>query len=342
MTDQAMNALVATGLGTIAAIILLVPTAAYQYRLDGKLQPRDLAILLSGAIYGLALWTYTLLPMPADHHFRCKRAVLDPMHSLRGLTGGGVGLVHNAAFLQIALNVLLFVPMGYYVRQILGRGVVVATGLGFATSLLIEMTQKTGVWHLYHCAYRQFDVDDLVVNTLGALFGSLLAALFVRRRRGPIVLPTRITLGRRLVGLLSDVLFVVLVGGGTAVAYNAWFVYGPGGHPDPDVRQTLQVAVPGAVELAIVLLAGRTVGEWVISVRTVLVGPLPLPTARSVKLAMGIGPAIALLGVDTDLSAFALVGWLILTAVAVVPTKQHRGLSHVASGLELAIAKPGD
>ncbi len=91
---------------------------------------------------------------------------------------GAVALLRDPAFLQVALNVLLFVPLGVLVRLILKRGVVVATALGLAVSLLIETTQLTGVWHLYDCAYRLFDVDDLVVNTLGALVGSrLLGAL---------------------------------------------------------------------------------------------------------------------------------------------------------------------
>lgn len=339
-----MNALLATGLGTVAAIVLLVPTAAYQYRLDGKLQPRDLAILLSGAIYGLALWTYTLLPMPVDHHFRCKRPVLDPMTSLRGIGHGqgAAGLVHNPVFLQIALNVLLFVPMGYYVRQILGRGVVVATTLGFATSLLVEMTQETGVWHLYHCAYRQFDVDDLIVNTLGALLGSLLAALFVRRRTGPIVLPTRITLGRRLVGMLSDALFVVLTAGAVAVAYNAWFLYGPGsGRPEPHTRHLLQWSVPAAVEVLLVLGAGRTFGEWVISVRTVARGAAHAVLGRVLKLVAGIGPFLALLALTQGWALWALAGWCAVTVAAAVPTKEHRGLAQVVAGLRLEIAGSG-
>ncbi len=70
-------------------MLLFVPTAAYQYRLDGCLAPRDLVVLLSGAIYGLALWTYTLLPMPATDDYRCKGRNLDPLDSLRAIGGGG-------------------------------------------------------------------------------------------------------------------------------------------------------------------------------------------------------------------------------------------------------------
>jgi glycopeptide antibiotics resistance protein len=209
--DQATNALVAIVLGTILAVLLLIPTAAVQYRLDGRLGPLDLTILVTSAIYALAMWTYTLLPMPVDGTFPCKGSQLRVLGSL-GLIhvpdrGGPLALLREPAFLQIVLNVLLFVPLGYFIRVILHRGVVVATTAGLALSLLIELTQKTGVWHLYSCAYRLFDVDDLIVNTLGATVGSLLSILVVRLRRPDVVLPTTISFGRRLVGFACDLLF---------------------------------------------------------------------------------------------------------------------------------------
>ena len=145
MSDQATNALLAIGLGTLVAIVLLVPVAAYQYRLDGRLQASDLAILLSGAVYGLALWTYTLLPVPPAGEYDCKGRQLDPLGSLGAVDlAGPATLLRDPAFLQVALNVLLFVPLGYYVRQILGRGVVVATLLGLGISLLPPLTVRRG------------------------------------------------------------------------------------------------------------------------------------------------------------------------------------------------------
>ena len=229
MGDQATNALIAIVLGTVLAVLLLIPTAAVQYRLDGRLGPLDLTILVTSAVYALAIWTYTLLPMPEDHTFRCKGSQLRVLGSL-GLIhvpqdGGPLALLREPAFMQIVLNVLLFVPLGYFLRVILHRGVVVATIAGFGLSLLIELTQKTGVWNLYSCAYRLFDVDDLIVNTLGATVGSLLSILVVRRRAGKVVLPTTISFGRRLVGFACDVLFIALTGAAAALAYRGIEIY---------------------------------------------------------------------------------------------------------------------
>lgn len=345
MSDQATNAVIAIALGSALAVLLFVPTAAVRYRLRGSLGPGDLATLVAAAVYGLALWTYTLLPMPEPGTYLCQSTNLEPLGSARGLwsgeAGGGLaGLLRDPVFLQLALNVLLFVPLGFFLRRILRRGFVVAGLVGLGVSLAIETTQLTGVWALYDCPYRVFDVDDLLVNSLGAVAGSLLSALVVARRSPTAPMPTVITTGRRLVGMVSDLLFVVLFGGLVALAYRAAAVYGPLSL-DLGVQTVLQVAAPYAVQVAAVLGAGRTVGEWAISVRAVprrsrLASWEPL--SRVVKLLTGITPPVVLLLLG---GTWALVGvplFLAVTVLAAVVTPQHRGLSHTLARLDLRIA----
>jgi hypothetical protein len=76
--------------------------------------------------------------------------------------------------LPAGLNFLVCLPIGAllfpYVRRV--RAVV---GAGFALSLAVELTQLTGTWGFYPCAYRKFDMDDLVLNTLGVALGFALA-----------------------------------------------------------------------------------------------------------------------------------------------------------------------
>jgi glycopeptide antibiotics resistance protein len=351
--DQATNALVAIVLGSVLAVLLLIPTAAVQYRLDGRLGPLDLTILVTSAIYALAMWTYTLLPMPVDGTFQCKGSQLRVLGSL-GLIhvpdrGGPLALLREPAFLQIVLNVLLFVPLGYFIRVILHRGVVVATVVGFGLSLLIELTQKTGDWHLYSCAYRLFDVDDLIVNTLGATVGSLLSILVVRRRRADVVLPTTISFGRRLVGFACDLLFVALTGAAAALAYRGWELYVRDVRPedlDRDVQAALQWGIPFAVEAVLVLGFGRTVGEWVVSLHTVPRRRRLLLPGRLVKLAVGVGPLFVLAPLyDQVVAPVAiplLVGYGVLTVAFAWRTKDHRGLSHTLGHLDLRIGDDSD
>ncbi len=354
MSYQTLNALIATVLGSAVAVVLLIPVAAVEYRRDGRLGPRDLLVLLASAVYGLALWTYTLLPLPTAGDYTCVGRQTVPLATIRDIDWGGLGsragvsaLVHDPAFLQVALNVLLFVPLGYFVRRIARRGVVVATVVGLAVSLLIETTQGTGVWHLYDCPYRLFDVDDLMINTLGATLGSLVAAIFVRRRRPEVVWPTTITYGRRLVGMVCDGLFVLLVGSALAVAYRAVQIYVldvPYDDLPTTPQRLLQWGVPALIEAGCVLLAGRTVGEWVVSVRTVARRRTPVLVARLVKLATGVGPLLVLLSVPGSWTAPVLFLVVLVTVVGAIPGRErgHPGLANAVAGLELEIVRPGD
>jgi glycopeptide antibiotics resistance protein len=344
--DQALNGVIATGAGILLAVLLLGPTAAVQYRRDGRLGAGDLLTLVGAAVYGLALWTYTLLPFPVDDTFVCRRRQLEVFGSFRPVVDRGmvapVTLLREAAFQQLALNVLLFVPLGFFVRLVIHRGVVVTTLLGLALSLAIETTQLTGVWGLYHCAYRVFDVDDLLVNTTGALVGGLLAWLFLHRhRRVPETLPTEITLGRRWVGFASDAIFVAATGTGAAIAWRAWghYVLGePYRHVDRHAQSALQLLVPLVLEAVVVLGAGRSVGEWAISVRAVATRRTPTALARVVKLVLGVGGFTVLLMVRQPWSG-PLLGVLVLaTLVASWRSRDHRGLSHWASRMDLEIS----
>ena len=349
MSDQVLNGLLATALGSIAAVVLLVPVAAVKYRRDGRLGPRDLLTLLAVAVYGLALWTYTLLPLPAAGDYTCVGRQLTPFDTIGAIAWEDVGtraglsaLVRDPAFLQVALNVLLFVPLGYFVRRVLRRGFVVATLLGFGVSLLIETTQTTGVWHLFRCAYRLFDVDDLILNTSGATIGALVAAVFLRRTRPEVVWPTSITLGRRLMGMVCDVLFVVLTGAALAIAYRAVELYVLDvAYPDlrSGPQRALQWGVPAAIETLAVLLGGRTVGEWVVSVRAVA-RRRPVLGARTVKLLTGIGPCLVLMAIPQVWSGPALLLFAMVTVAAALGGREHRGLAHTLSGMDLEIVRP--
>ena len=52
------------------------------------------------------------------------------------------------------------------------RNVIVLT---FLLSLTIELAQLTGLFFIYPGSYRLFDVDDLMLNTLGGFTGTVLA-----------------------------------------------------------------------------------------------------------------------------------------------------------------------
>lgn len=343
MPDVTLNAAVAILLGSVAAVVLLIPTAAVQYRRDGKLGPGDLAVLLAAAVYGLSLWTYTLLPLPEPGTYYCAVPQTELFATLRGVPRQLTrATLHDPAFLQASLNVLLFVPFGFFVRAVLRRGFIVATVLGFGVSFLIEATQRTGIWGIYECAYRLFDVDDLMVNTAGAFIGSVLSWFVIRKRGAPVHLPTTISAGRRVMGMASDALFVVLLGGALGVGWRVLL------STTRDLTRlevteistvVPQWVIPVAIQAILVLATGRTVGEWVISVRTV---PRPggpgLLIGRTIKFVTGVGLFSLLLAVDLPARGFLLLAFVVISLIAVVATEHRRGLTHLLGGLDLEIA----
>ena len=143
------------------------------------------AALVCYACLGLSV---VLLPLPGPNTRHLAQTVqLVPFQWIadvrRELHGGSLIDAFTApAFEQMALNVLLFVPLGIFARLLWRRGFVGAVVLGFACSLLIEVTQLTANWGTAPFQYRIFDVDDLMTNTTGAALGWIAGALFVALR----------------------------------------------------------------------------------------------------------------------------------------------------------------
>lgn len=88
----------------------------------------------------------------------------------------------NRVIAASAMNFLLCVGIGLA----LGRHTAslrMAALYGGCMTLAVELTQLTGSWGLYPCAYRQFNVDDLILNASGVIFGTSVVALWHARRR---------------------------------------------------------------------------------------------------------------------------------------------------------------
>src|SRR5699024_9069950 len=82
-------------------------------------------------------------------------------------------------FLTAFLNVLILLPLGVYMRYFFKKTMTIPRTVlvGFLVSLFFEITQITGLYGIYTCPYRLFDVNDLLLNTTGAVFGFILAPL---------------------------------------------------------------------------------------------------------------------------------------------------------------------
>ncbi|TFH57263.1 VanZ family protein [Glutamicibacter arilaitensis] len=199
-----------------AGIFLL----AVQYRRHGRLSWRRTITTSMAAVYGFGLFSYTMLPLPETRDAYCRPGVaipqlvpgrfLDDFKATiveRGLTG----FATSFTLWQVLFNIILFMPLGILAVRWLRSNIFTGLVLGFAASLAIELTQYTGIWGLYTCAYRVADVDDLIVNTTGALMGAIIAYLPIFKfLSGPVeadaaTVPARaVTRSRRILANIFD------------------------------------------------------------------------------------------------------------------------------------------
>lgn len=262
----------------LVAGLLAVPFLVLQYRRRGRIEPRAVWVAASFTLFLVCAWALVLLPFPNDIAKYCAtnaaKIQLVPFHwvteTIREASREGTGLgslLTNGPLVIRIFNVLLLLPLGVFLRRWWGKGWV-ATGLiAFALSLAFELTQITGIWGLYDCSYRTFDVDDLIANTLGALLGWWAAPAFrMVPERGDVpevAHPARPTLPRRFLATLVDYVLALVAGGVLALLAGALGLVLDGAQVG---RASL---VSGLVVITVLVpaLTGATPGQWFVLLR---------------------------------------------------------------------------
>ncbi len=256
----------------LLALLVLLPVAVVSYRRRGRAGGWATVAFYGFLFYLLAALMQTVIPLPADPDAYCAEQTyastpqLRPFYFVdvvttraRGDWSPG-GMLHNPALWSTALNAVLLAPLAFFLRYLSGTRFLTATVLGFGTSLFFELTQLTGLWFIYPCAYRLFSVDDLILNTAGVVVGWLVAGPLIRllpdldaerdRRR----YATRVTVSRRVLALLTD-----LVGFGVLMVLVLGLVKlfgGPGGGRGPIV-----LVLAAGYFLLVPVLTGSTLGK---------------------------------------------------------------------------------
>lgn len=363
-SDRLLPALPALFGGTMLAALLFVPFVLRSYRQRGEVGLRPALLAFGFLIYGFALVAYTLLPVPHVDDMWCaanaatSHPQLDPLRLLDDIareqrTPGLRGLPVNPAVQQVLFNVALFVPLGAYVRHYFRRGVVTAVLAGAAVSLLIEVTQFTGNWFLFPCPYRLFDVDDLLANSLGAAVGVMFAPLLhlIGGPQGTLApdVARPLTAGRRVLGMLVDLVAVFLLGGVLATALDLVFQYGF------DVRvadqpwggllnSALKPWLPAVLLLVLPSLRadGVTLGQHAVRLRrTRADGTRPGLRMVPALLFGGFGYCL-LIGLAPFVPAAGGLANLMLPLCLVLALpRSHRGLSGLVSGLTFTDSRGG-
>ena len=169
----------ALALWPFVSMLLTVPVLALLYHRDNRIRLSSAIVAYGTVLYLLGLLCFTLYPMPADAAAYCAAHHLTPqINPLQFI--GDIRTDGLTAVLQIAFNIVFFLPLGFIMGRIWRWPLPVTAVLSFATSLFLETMQLTGLMGVFPCAYRLFDVDDLLWNTTGALIGFALAMFSLR------------------------------------------------------------------------------------------------------------------------------------------------------------------
>lgn len=87
--------------------------------------------------------------------------------------------IKESYFYVPLFNILLTIPFGMFLRYFKKASFKKVLLYSFFLSLFFELTQLSGLYFLYPRGYRLFDVDDLILNTIGGGIGYFICKPFL-------------------------------------------------------------------------------------------------------------------------------------------------------------------
>lgn len=181
----------------IIALLFTIPFILHQYHKYGSINKFRVFIIYSFILYMITVYFLVILPLPKISEVVLKNDMIklipfgfindflketsfvwsDPSTYIKALLEPG--------FYTVIFNILMTIPFGMYLRYYFQCSLSSTIIFTFFLSLFFEITQLTGLYFIYPYPYRVFDVDDLIMNTLGGLCGYYIMGIFSK------ILPTR-------------------------------------------------------------------------------------------------------------------------------------------------------
>lgn len=176
------------------AFLITLPFMLFQYRRHGYINKLRTFILYSFLLYIIVSYYLVVLPLPKERdilsiqkeetiHYNLKpftfledikkEATVDKADITTYKT-----ILMDRGFLQVMFNVILFIPLGIYIRYYFRLSLKKTMLVSFFLSFFFEITQLTGLYGYYNAPYRLFDVDDLFLNVLGGIIGYTITPMF--------------------------------------------------------------------------------------------------------------------------------------------------------------------
>lgn len=175
------------------AMLITIPYIISQYRKYGSIHSLRTVIVYSFVLYLLTAYFMVILPLPSIESVKnltTQTMQLIPFSFIADIikTTPFVfndvstylkSLAYSSVYVVI-YNIILTIPFGMYLRYYFKKDLKTTIFYSFLLSLFFELTQLSGLYFIYPRGYRLFDVDDLILNTLGGSLGYFLSSILFK------------------------------------------------------------------------------------------------------------------------------------------------------------------
>ena len=221
--------LTAGALFPLLAFLITIPYLIYEYRKYGSVLLIKTILIYSFILYLLISYFLVILPLPPRsivshytsptmqlHLGRFLEDIFVTTHVVWNDPSTYISFFKASTVYTVLFNLFLTVPFGIFLRYYGKKKWYQVILYSFLLSLFFEWTQLSGLYGIYPRSYRLFDVDDLLINTLGGLLGFLVMPLFskILPEREELELQSfekgkKVTFFKRVFAYLIDFIFLL-------------------------------------------------------------------------------------------------------------------------------------
>lgn len=178
---------IATFVFPLVAFFLTLPITLFQYRKKGSLSFFYNFIIFTFIYYMMVAYFLVILPIPdvgsVTTTYRQMMQLTPFQFVFDIIREVNIDIFNPSSYFhallqpvvtQVIFNILLTIPFGVFMRYFFNLSFKKTLLFSFGLSLFYELSQLSGLFFIYRGPYRLFDVDDLMLNTLGGSIGYLI------------------------------------------------------------------------------------------------------------------------------------------------------------------------
>ncbi len=168
----------------IIAFLFTIPFILHQYHKYGSINKLRVLIIYSFILYLITIYFLVILPLPSEVEVLNMKDIIPQLEPFKFINdilldtnfnikdiNTYIPTLTNPSVYTMLFNIIMTIPLGMYLRYYYKCSFLKTLIISFFISFFFEFTQLTGLYGIYPKAYRLFDVDDLITNTLGGLIG---------------------------------------------------------------------------------------------------------------------------------------------------------------------------